>query len=59
MFDPRYGIGVPVFKLAPVGHEQLFSVISPVLSVPHISDDILQQIVSEASAAAQNRTSNV
>ena len=59
VFDRRCGSGVPVFKLAPVGHEQLFSVISPGLSVPHISDDILQQIVSEASAAAQNRTSNV
>ena len=58
MFDCKYGIGVPVFKLAPVGHEQLFSVISPDCS-PRISDDILQHIVSEGSAAAQNRTSNV
>ena len=30
VFDRRYGIGVPVFKFAPVGHEQLFSVSSPV-----------------------------
>ena len=29
VFDRRYGIGVPVFLLAPVGHEQMFGVISP------------------------------
>ena len=33
--------------------------ISPGVSVPGLPDDILQQIVSEASAAAKNRTSNV
>ena len=46
-------------SLPPVGHEQLFGVISPGMLVPHMSHDILQQIVSEASAAAKNRTSNV
>ena len=47
------------FKLAAVGHEHLFSVISLGMSVPHISDDNLQQVVGEASAAAKNRTSSV
>ena len=30
------------FQACPVGHEQLFSVISPGVSVLHVSDDILQ-----------------
>ena len=57
---PKYshGIGVPVFKLAPVGHEHLFSIISPGVSVLGMLD-ILQQIVSEASAAAENCMSDV
>ena len=35
------------------------SVFSPGMSVPHMSDDSLQQNVSEASAAAKNRASSV
>ena len=46
-------------KLAPVGHKQLFRVISPGMPVPQMSEDILQQTASEASAVAKNRTSNV
>ena len=29
VYDRRIGIGKPVFKLAPIGHEQLFNVIAP------------------------------
>ena len=41
VFDRRYGIGVPVFKLAPVGHEHLFRIIYLGVSVPGMPDDIL------------------
>ena len=59
VYDRRNGIEKPVFKLAPIGHEQLFNVIPPGLCAPLISDDVLQFIVSEASAPAQDRTTNV
>ena len=49
IYDRRYGVGKPVFKLAPLGHEQLFDVTAPNLCEPYISDVALQQIVSEAS----------
>ena len=36
LYDRRYGVGKPVFKVAPVGHEQLFNIICLGFSVPHI-----------------------
>ena len=53
VFDRRYGFRAPLSKLAPAGHEQLFSLIPLGLSVPQVSDDILRQSVSEASTAAK------
>ena len=49
----------PVFRLAPFGHEQRFNVIAPGLCEPHIDDDdVLRQIVSEASNPVQIRAAN-
>ena len=45
-YDRRNEVGKPVFKLAPPGHEQFFDVTAPNLCEPHISDAVLQQIVS-------------
>ena len=45
--------------LAPVGHEQLYNVIAPILCEHHISDVVLQQIANEASTLAQDRTAHV
>ena len=53
--DRRNGVGKPVFRLAPLGHEQLFSVIAPNLCEPYISDAVPQQIVNEACTTAQDR----
>ena len=53
--DRRNGVGQPVFGLAPVGHEQTFSLIAPDWCEPHITDDMLLQLVNEASYLAQNR----
>ena len=57
MYDRRNGVGKPVFSQAPFGHE--FNVIALGLCEPDISDDVPQQIVSDASNPAQNRTANV
>ena len=39
VFDRRCGIGLPVFELAPVGHERLFSVIScKFFQFKHVTD---------------------
>ena len=57
--DRRNGVGKKVFRLAPFGHEQLFNVIAPNLREPHISDVVLQQIVTEASTQAQDGTAHV
>ena len=43
----------PVFRLAPFGHEQSFNVIALGLCESHIDDDVLRQIVSEASNPVQ------
>ena len=48
-----------MFKLAPPGHEQLSDVTAPNLGECSISDDVLRQIVGEASTPAQNRAANV
>ena len=55
IYDRRNGVGKPVFKLAPVGHEQLFDITAPDFCEPRISDAVLRQIVSEANNPAQNR----
>ena len=57
--DRRNGVGKPVFKLAPFGNGQLFDLTAPDLHLPGIPDDVLQQVISQASHLAQNRTANV
>ena len=52
-------MGKPVFKLAPFGNGQFFDLATPDLRVPGIPDDVLQQIISQASHLAQDRTANV
>ena len=61
VYDRRNGVGKPVFRLAPLGHEQRFSVTALGLYEPHITDDVLRQLqlVCEASNPAQNRAANV
>ena len=49
--DRRNGVGKPVFKLAPFGDGQLFDLTAPDLRVPGIPDDVLQQVISQASTA--------
>ena len=49
----------PVFKLAPLGSEQMFNLTAPDLCVPGISNDILRQIISQASQPAHNGAANV
>ena len=49
--DRRNGIGKPVFKLTPFGSGQLFTLVAPDLRVPGIPDDVLQQVISQASTA--------
>ena len=49
--DRRNGIGKPVFKLAPFGSTQLFTLVAPGLCVPGIPEGVLQQVISEASTA--------
>ena len=45
------GIGKPVFKLAPLGGGQTFTLVTPDLSVPGISPEVLQRVLSQASTA--------
>ena len=49
--DRRNGVGKPVFKLAPLGNGQVFALTAPDLHVPGIPDDMLQQVISQASTA--------
>ena len=44
--DRRNGVGKPVFKLASLGSVQLFTVVSPDLSVPGVSPEVLQRVLS-------------
>ena len=46
--DRRNGIGKRVFKLAPLGSGQTFTLVSPDLSVPGISQEVLQRVLSQA-----------
>ena len=59
VFDRRNGVGKPVFRLAPLGHEKFFSVIAPNLCEPYISDALLQQIVDGACTPVQDHTVHV
>ena len=47
--DRRNGIGKPVFKLAPLGSGQTFTLVAPDLSVPGISLEVLQRVLSQAN----------
>ena len=47
--DRRNGIGKPVFKLAPLGSGQTFAVVAPGLSVPGVSIEVLQRLLSQAN----------
>ena len=49
--DRRNGIGKPVFKLAPFGSGQLFTLVAPDLCVPGVSSEVLQQVIPRASTA--------
>ena len=48
--DRRNGVGKPVFKIAPPGHEHLFEITAPNLCEPSISD---------VEKRAQNRAATV
>ena len=47
--DRRNGIGKPVFKLAPLGSGQTFSLVAPDLRVPGTSPEVLQRVLSQAN----------
>ena len=47
--DRRNGIGKPMFKLAPLGSGQTFTLVTPDLSVPGISPEVLQRVLSQAN----------
>ena len=49
--DRRNGVGKPVFKLAPFGSGQLFTLVAPDLCVPGVSSEVLQRVISQASTA--------
>ena len=49
--DRRNGIGKLVFKLASLGSGQTFTLVAPDLSVPGVSPEVLQQVLSQASTA--------
>ena len=49
--DRRNSVGKPVFKLAPFGSGQLFTVVAPDLCVPCVSSEVLQRVISQASTA--------
>ena len=47
--DRRNCIGKPVFKLAPLGSGQTFVLVASDLSVPGISHEVLQQVLSQTN----------
>ena len=47
----RNGIGKPVFKLAPFGNGQLFTLVAPDLCVPGVSGEVFQWVICQASTA--------
>ena len=49
--DRRNGVGKPVFKLASFGSGQLFTLVSPDLSVPGGFPEVLQRVISQSMTA--------
>ena len=50
--DRRNGVGKPVFKLAPFGSGQLFTLVAPDLCVFLVFfSEVLQRVISQASTA--------
>ena len=49
--DRRNSVGKPVFRLAPFGSAQLFTLVAPDLCVPGVPCEVLQQVISQASTA--------
>ena len=49
--DRRNGVGKPVFKLASLGSGQTFDFVSPDLSVPGVSPEVLRRVLSQANKA--------
>ena len=47
--DRRNGIGKLVFKLAPLGSGQTFTLVALNLSVPGISPEVLQRVLSQVN----------
>ena len=47
--DRRNGIGKPVFKFVPCGSGQTFTLVASDLSVPGISHEVLQRILSQVN----------
>ena len=47
--DRRNVIGKLVFKFASLGSGQLFTLVSPELSVPGVSPEVLQRVLSQAN----------
>ena len=47
--DRRNGVGKPVFKLAPLGSRQTFTLVTPELSIPGVSPEVLQRVLSQAN----------
>ena len=59
ILDRRNGVEKEFFKFAPPGHEHPFDLTAPDLCVPSIPDDVLQQVICQASHLAQNRAACV
>ena len=49
--DRRNGIGKLVFKLASLKSGQTFTLVSPDLSIPGVSPEVLQRVRSQANSA--------
>ena len=49
--DRRRGSGKPLFKLAPSGSAQLFTLVAPDLCVPGIAVEVLQRVISQLCTA--------
>ena len=49
--DRRNGIGKPVFKLASLGSGQTLTLVAPDLSIPGVSPEVLQRVLSQACTA--------
>ena len=47
--DRRNEVGKPVFKLVPFGSRQTFTLVTPELSIPGVSPEVLQRVLSQAN----------